>query len=76
MVAVAAMFVASEEATAGSVIRNALRIWPSSSGSSHWSRCSSDPYLSRTSMLPVSGALQLNTSGASCERPIASATGA
>ncbi len=29
------MFVASEEATAGSVIPNADRIWPSISGSSH-----------------------------------------
>ena len=74
--AVAAMVEASEEATAGSVMRNALRIRPSSSGSNQRSFCSCDPYLSRTSMFPVSGALQLNTSGARKDRPISSATGA
>ena len=55
------MFVASEDATSGSVIVNALRIRASSNGSSHSLRCSSVPYFSSTSMLPVSGALQLNT---------------
>ena len=54
--AVASMLVASEEATPGSVIVNAERIWPSSSGSSHSAFCASVPYLSSTSMLPVSGA--------------------
>ena len=38
-IAVAAMLVASEEATSGSVIVKALRIRPSSNGSSHSSRC-------------------------------------
>ncbi len=37
------MFVASDEATPGSVIVNAERIRPSSSGSSHSRRCSSEP---------------------------------
>ena len=76
ILAVASMVVASELATAGSVMRKALRIRPSSSGSSHWSFCSWVPYLSSTSMLPVSGALELKISGALKERPICSATGA
>ena len=37
------MFVASEEATSGSVIVNAERIRPSSSGSSHSLRWASEP---------------------------------
>jgi hypothetical protein len=74
--AVAAMLVASEEATPGSVIVKALRILASSSGSSHCLRCSSVPYVRSTSMLPVSGALQLNTCGDSAERPVSSAIGA
>ncbi len=74
--AVASMLVASEEATSGSVIVKAERIRPSSSGSSHVSRWASSPYLRRTSMLPVSGALQLKTYGAMKERPVASAIGA
>ena len=41
--AVAAMLVASEEATSGSVIVKAERIRPSSSGSSQRSRCSAVP---------------------------------
>ena len=39
----ASMFVASDEATAGSVIAKAERMRPSSSGSSHWRCCSSLP---------------------------------
>ena len=74
--AVAAMFVASEEATSGSVMQNAERISPRSSGASQRSCCSALPYFTSTSALPVSGALQLNTSGASTERPICSASGA
>ena len=75
--AVASMLVASEEATSGSVIVNAERIRPSSSGSSHSACCSSVPYLSSTSMLPVSGAWQLKTYGArEITRPICSASGA
>ena len=74
--AVAAMLVASEEATSGSVMQKALRISARSSGSSHCSFCASVPYFSSTSMLPVSGALELKTRGARNEPPIASATGA
>ncbi len=72
--AVAAMLVASEEATSGSVIVNAERIRPSRSGSSQVFCWASVPYFSSTSMLPVSGALQLSTSGAMKERPVSSAT--
>ena len=70
------MLVASDEATSGSVMQNADRIVPSSNGSSHCFFCSSLPYRSRTSMLPVSGALQLNTYGAMNDRPVSSAIGA
>ncbi|MCY1466393.1 hypothetical protein D9M71_846900 [compost metagenome] len=41
--AVAAMLVASEEATSGSVMAKAERISPRSSGSSHWRFCASLP---------------------------------
>ena len=58
------MFVASELATSGSVMANAERISPSSSGRSQRSFCSSVPNCVSTSMLPVSGALQLHASGA------------
>ena len=74
--AVAFMFVASLEATAGSVIAKPDRILPSSSGSNHWSFCSSEPYFASTSAFPVSGAAQLKTSGARWLRPMSSATGA
>ena len=40
---VAFMFVASLDATAGSVMANAERVSPASSGRSHRSFCSSDP---------------------------------
>src|ERR671925_1075546 len=70
------MFVASEEATAGSVMRNADRIFPSSSGAHHSLTCSGVPYLRSVSMLPVSGAEQLNTSGAQVTRPMISQSGA
>ena len=46
------MLVASEEATAGSVMAKHDRISPSSSGVSHCSWCSFVPYFIRTSMLP------------------------
>lgn len=52
------MFVASEEATPGSVIAYAERISPRSKGSSHCFFCSGEPNFSITSMLPVSGAEQ------------------
>src|SRR6185295_6607284 len=70
------MLVASEEATFGSVIRNAERIFPSSSGSHHCLFCSGVPYLRIVSMLPVSGAEQLKTSGAHSTRPMISHSGA
>src|ERR1041385_901115 len=70
------MLVASDEATFGSVIRNAERILPSSSDSHHCLMCSGAPYLSSVSMLPVSGAEQLKTSGAQCTRPMISQSGA
>lgn len=72
-----AMFVASEDATSGSVMQNAERISPSSSGMSHRSRCASEPNSASNSMLPVSGAAQLTASGARCGlRPVSSASGA
>src|ERR1700722_2709965 len=58
------MLVASDEATAGSVIRKAERISPSISGRSHFFLCSLEPYRINTSLLPVSGAEQLKTSEA------------
>ena len=71
------MLVASEEATSGSVIENAERISPSSSGSSQRSFCSSVPNSDSSSMLPVSGAEQLIASGAIHGlRPVISASGA
>src|SRR4051794_23373377 len=72
-----AMFVASEEATSGSVIENADRIRPSSSGSSQRAFCSGVPNSESSSMLPVSGAEQFSASGASQGlRPVISASGA
>ena len=70
------MLVASEEATAGSVIAKALRISPSSSGESHSFFWASLPKSCSTSMLPVSGAAQLNAAGARWLRPVISASGA
>ena len=70
------MFVASELATAGSVIANAERISPSSSGASQRSFCSSVPNWASTSMFPVSGAEQLHASEAMWLRPMISASGA
>ena len=68
-----AIFVASDEATPGSVIPNAERISPFNNGLRYISLCSSEPYLSRTSILPVSGAEQLNTSDEMPYAPITSA---
>ncbi len=70
------MLVASLEATAGSVIANAERISPSSSGRSQMSCCSGVPNIVSTSMLPVSGAEQLHASLAIGLRPMISASGA
>ncbi len=69
-------FVASEEATSGSVIAKPERISPSSSGCSQRALCSSVPNWWSTSMLPVSGAEQLQTSAPIIVRPISSASGA
>ena len=70
------MLVASELATAGSVMAKHERISPSSSGRSHRSFCSSVPNMVRISMFPVSGAEQFIASGASGLRPLISASGA
>src|ERR1700759_3303496 len=69
------MLVASELATSGSVMANAERISPSSSGISHRCFCSSVPKSWSTSMLPVSGAEQLQASEAIGEWPNISASG-
>mmetsp|Transcript_2769 Transcript_2769/g.9347 ORF Transcript_2769/g.9347 Transcript_2769/m.9347 type:complete len:207 (-) Transcript_2769:1312-1932(-) len=71
---VACMLVASDEATSGSVIAKQERISPASRGSSHRAFCSAVPNMCKTSMLPVSGALQLKSSGAQRQRPISSAS--
>src|SRR3989442_1318415 len=70
------MLVASEEATFGSVIRNAERILPSRSGSPHCFPCSGVPYLGSVSIFPVWGAEHLKTSGPQCPRPMISHSGA
>src|SRR5919106_2000788 len=71
------MFVASEEATSGSVIANDERISPWSSGPSHSFRWVSVPNIASTSMFPVSGAEQLRAAGARWPlRPVISASGA
>src|ERR1019366_8574301 len=70
------MFVASEDATAGSVIKNAEATFPSSIGFSHFSFNAGEAYFANTSILPVSGALQLNISDDHGIRPINSAKGA
>src|SRR5579863_1341430 len=70
------MLVASDEATAGSVIAKQDRMSPARSGSSHSRFCSGVPYRTSVSILPVSGAEQLNTSGAHMTRPMISHRGA
>ena len=80
------MLVASELATAGSVMAKQDLISPASRGASQAACCSGVPYFistcggdvslaghpdtAPTSMLPVSGAEQLNTSGAYWDKPI------
>mmetsp|Transcript_24364 Transcript_24364/g.58358 ORF Transcript_24364/g.58358 Transcript_24364/m.58358 type:complete len:404 (+) Transcript_24364:413-1624(+) len=54
------MLVASLEATVGSVMAKQERMRPSSSGSSQRRRCSALAYRASTSMLPVSGLVQLH----------------
>ena len=70
------MLRASEDATAGSVMEKQDRISPSRRGTNHCSCCARVPYLASTSMFPVSGALQLKTSGAKETWPMSSARGA
>ena len=70
------MLVASELATSGSVMAKHERISPRSSGASHASRCAGVANRCSSSMLPVSGAEQLNTSEAQNTRPMISASGA
>ena len=63
----------SEPETSGSVIEKHERISPSSRGWSQRSLCSSVPCSARISMLPVSGAAQLNAMPAMAGlRPISS----
>ncbi len=68
--------VGSDDATSGSDMAKAERISPFSSGVSHWLRCAGVAKRCSNSMLPVSGALQLNTSAAQGRRPMVSASGA
>mmetsp|Transcript_2048 Transcript_2048/g.5049 ORF Transcript_2048/g.5049 Transcript_2048/m.5049 type:complete len:243 (-) Transcript_2048:282-1010(-) len=70
------MLVASLEATPGSVMAKALRICPASRGLSHCSFCSGVPYFSRTSMFPVSGAVQFIARFARGNAPSSSPMGA
>ena len=70
------MLVASDEATAGYVIKKADLISPFIIGFNHFSFCSVDPYFAIVYILPVSGALQLKTSEAHVSLPIFSAKGA
>ena len=68
--------VASLDATSGSDIAKHERISPSSNGHSQRSRCAGVANRCSSSMLPLSGALQLKTSEAQGMRPMISASGA
>jgi len=70
------MLVASEEATSGSVIPNAERVFASSNGRSQRAFCSDVAQFCSAIMLGTSGAWQLKTSGAQNSRPMISASGA
>src|ERR1700722_2960207 len=70
------IFVASDDATSASVIAKQERILPSSSGTSQRCCCSGVPKAARMPIFPVSGGLQLKTSGAHSLQPITSAMGA
>ena len=70
------MFVASDDATHGSVIAKHERISPSRSGVSHFSCWSGVPNWARISMLPVSGAAQFVASESSGDVPMTSQSGA
>lgn len=60
------------EPGAGSVIANAERTCPSTTGCNHQRFCASVPTFSTTIMLPSSGAAQLKETGPKIERPISS----
>src|SRR5688572_23802470 len=70
------MLVASDDATAGSVMQKAERISPSSNGCSQRSRFVGLAKRSRISIFPVSGAEQLNTSEDQATPPMISHRGA
>ena len=70
------MLVASDEATSGSLIAKHDRISPASSGSSQRSRYIGVAKSCSSSMLPLSGALQLKTSADHGTRPMISQSGA
>ena len=60
------------EPGAGSVMTNDERTLPSTIGCSQRFFCAGVPTFSSTSMLPSSGAAQLNATGPKSERPISS----
>ena len=68
--------VGSDDATSGSLIAKQERMSPLSSGSSQRARCGASAKSCSSSMLPLSGALQLKTSAAQGTRPMVSASGA
>ena len=70
------MLVASDEATSGSVMPNAERVFASSSGRSQRCFCSAVAQFCSAIMLGTSGAWQLKTSGAQSSRPMISADAA
>jgi hypothetical protein len=70
------MLVASDEATPGSVIAKAERIGPRAAAPATPSSAPRCRSFTSSSMLPVSGAEQLKISGATCERPMISQSGA
>merc|ERR1719491_176255 len=70
------IWVASEDATPGSVIAKHERISALSKGSNHFFFCSGVPYFSNTSILPVSGAEQFIAALQSGIAPNNSAIGA
>src|SRR5262249_16154533 len=72
----ASILVASDDATEGSVMAKHERISPASKGLSQRSFCSAVPERATTSLFPVSGGEQLNTSAAITLRPMISHSGA
>ena len=70
------IFLASDDAASGSLMAKQERISPISRGSNHSLRWAGVANRLSNSILPVSGALQLNTSEAQGIRPMISASGA